>query len=445
LLARTFVPPTQAGRTGWLKRLVHDGLPSALVLGALPLLVLAAHLVFRKGYYGEWVPNTYHAKVAFTAERLALGVHYLSKGALFWVLGLPCLATAVAFAKDRHRRRRVLVLLPMLLAWVSYVVAIGGDIMPQRRHLLVALVLTVLLGAEGLAWLVARGGRTSLFAYVVAVVSVAALVVQQRDDPEKTWALRDLWHWPARPIGSFFRASFGDKDPLLAVDAAGALPYFWKGRALDMLGLNDAWLAKHPPSRFGTGPLAHELGDGDYVWRRKPDIIVFHLPTGLEAAEWRGGRELQAKAEFGAFYQFVTFETPLPTRETGHAWFRKEDSSLGVQRSATQIVVPGHLLSSDRRGRIRLDPEGWVGADVWPEAPARLDFLTLKPGRWLVAAEGRGHVTLSISDGPGRQPFARGVDRVVAVVPRSTSAVTIAAELAWGDMARVRSVTLTRQ
>ena len=55
------------------------------------------------------------------------------------------------------------------------------------------------------------------------------------------------------------KEAFGDQQPLYAVDNAGCLPNFSGLPALDMLGLNDHYLAHHPPPNIGTGYLGHEL------------------------------------------------------------------------------------------------------------------------------------------------------------------------------------------
>ena len=39
-----------------------------------------------------------------------------------------------------------------------------------------------------------------------------------------------------------------------------------------MLGLNDYHIPRNPPRNFGEGSIGHELGDGDYVLRREPDL-----------------------------------------------------------------------------------------------------------------------------------------------------------------------------
>jgi arabinofuranosyltransferase len=47
----------------------------------LPFVFLCAQVGFRLAYYGTLVPNTAHAKLAFTIERLSLGGLYLTKRA----------------------------------------------------------------------------------------------------------------------------------------------------------------------------------------------------------------------------------------------------------------------------------------------------------------------------------------------------------------------------
>ncbi len=66
---------------GWRLRTLQLG----LLLGLLPGLFVVTHLAFRLGYYGEWVPNTAHAKVAWTSERIEVGWQFLSE-AIRWAL-----------------------------------------------------------------------------------------------------------------------------------------------------------------------------------------------------------------------------------------------------------------------------------------------------------------------------------------------------------------------
>src|SRR2546428_240647 len=66
-------------------------------LALLPFAACAAQFAFRLDCYGDWLPNSAYAKVAFTRERLRAGLEYLGVG-LLWLaaLALPALASVVA-------------------------------------------------------------------------------------------------------------------------------------------------------------------------------------------------------------------------------------------------------------------------------------------------------------------------------------------------------------
>ncbi len=67
----------------WQRRM---RLRDALV-GALPLLMVAAHLVWRRWFYGEWLPNTFYAKVVEAWPEAGLryfGCFALENGAWLW-------------------------------------------------------------------------------------------------------------------------------------------------------------------------------------------------------------------------------------------------------------------------------------------------------------------------------------------------------------------------
>jgi arabinofuranosyltransferase len=90
-----------AGWQCWRRALSWRG----LVGGLLPLLVVAAHAVWRRSFYGEWLPNTYFAKVV--AGWPEAGARYfacfaLENGAWTW---FPIAAAAAWVALRRHGAR----------------------------------------------------------------------------------------------------------------------------------------------------------------------------------------------------------------------------------------------------------------------------------------------------------------------------------------------------
>jgi hypothetical protein len=61
----------------------------------------------------------------------------------------------------------------------------------------------------------------------------------------------------------------------VAVEAAGALPYYSQRPTIDILGLNDRHIASLDVATIGQGKPGHEKIDIPYVLDRRPDIIPY--------------------------------------------------------------------------------------------------------------------------------------------------------------------------
>jgi hypothetical protein len=385
-----------------------------------------AQLIFRRVYYGAWLPNTAHVKLALTAARVSQGWEYVG-GAEPYLRSLVVLALAAAAVAmtDRTSRRRVAIPLASLVAWTAYVVVIGGDISPARRHLVVSIVLLAMVTAEGVHVLARRGAGARVLAAAVAAFALVMLARAQRDDPEKKHAIDDTWVWTGRDVGRFLSRAFAREKPLVAVDAAGTLPYFAPELpCLDMLGLNDRVIANIHPPDFGTGFVGHELGNGDYILSRKPDLIAFHNSLGDEAPAWRGGKEMKLNPDFVRLYQFVTFEAPGGVRT--RLWVRREDGRIGVQRNEGEVVVPGYLFVGPTSVVADMDSAGRVGLRIDDGNRAFFRGVSLPPGRWSARVEASGDIEVSVAmrrwqataDGspPDEIRFEVGEESVVSIL-----------------------------
>ncbi|MCB9876573.1 MAG: hypothetical protein H6835_03135 [Planctomycetes bacterium] len=118
------------GVVWWLRR-AWPG--RCLVVGGLPVLMVVAHLLWRRWFYGEWLPNTYYAKVSTPWPDA--GVRYLASfviehGVWWWLL----LVAAWLLPAARRWRAARTVSWPALAATAAmllqvgyYVVQVGGD------------------------------------------------------------------------------------------------------------------------------------------------------------------------------------------------------------------------------------------------------------------------------------------------------------------------------
>jgi hypothetical protein len=128
--------------------------------------------------------------------------------------------------------------------WLLYLAAIGGDHFPGRRLLHGAIAPLALLAARPARWLA--------FPVVAMAATCAVLlaamwnVVAARSDPQTAELRSETWEWRGKVLGEALARAFGDQRPLLAVDAAGAVPFYSRLPALDLLGLCDRTIAKTP-------------------------------------------------------------------------------------------------------------------------------------------------------------------------------------------------------
>jgi arabinofuranosyltransferase len=337
-IATLIVTGWMSGRTAVVRH--------ALIAAAGPAICFGGQLIFRLAYYAEWVPNTALVKIAGTATHRAFGIDYLTSG--FWALSpmsavaLACLVVLVVIPSSRNRG---ILLTAMTAVWSAYVVFVGGDIFPAYRHLTAVIVVLAFALAEA-ASLLSNALRTRRIVFAgLSVIVLSAFVPYARGQGEDKWikrAMTERWEWEARDLALLLKEVFGKEQPLVAVTAAGSLPYWSELPSLDMMGLNDYYLPRHRPPDFGKGMVGHELGDGQYVLDQKPDIIIFDV--GSPNPSWRTGDQLKALPEFSERYSPVRVRSE-PSGVTAVLFVAKDSSRIGIRRTNERIEIPGFLFT----------------------------------------------------------------------------------------------------
>jgi arabinofuranosyltransferase len=420
-------------------------------------------LCFRLAYYGDWVPNSAHVKLGFSLPRILHGLAYVGIG-LAKLAPLAALAT-VAMAGARRagaRKGRARLLMAMATAWLLYLVIIGGDIFPAWRHLVVVVVLAALLSAEGLEWVIARFHRRRWAVVAAVVTSLGLLAFLQATDAENIRTRAERWEWDGQVVGRLLRAAFGPRQPLLATDLAGCIPYFSGLPTIDMLGLNDRWIASHPPADFGTGQIGHELGDGRYVLGRNPDLVGFTEERGA-MPRFRVGWEMVRDKRFFSSFQPVMFEGDDPRRFAWLIWVRREGGRIGIQREELRVTVPAYFLASgpDVRTTLGNDPQiprlgigsgildrttGAIGCLVRSGAPRELADLPLPPGRWIVAASPavEGILIEALRGLDDRRPLSLDQECTIDVSPGSDGRITFVVSTAIPEGVHLQSLVFTK-
>ncbi len=250
----------------WFAGALRRGLPFAVVVGT--------HMLWRHSFYGDWVPNTFHAKVDPGPLVWAGGLEYAANGARQF--GLFLFVLPYLLLRSGPGRAGRLVCAFISTAYLAYIVSVGGDYMPTFRFLLPLIPLWCALAAASTSVLGERlGGQQGRRLATLVFVIMGAL---------GTWVgYDDGEFWPEQDVQQARLVAAGKKlneilpaDAWMAATACGRVPYFAERRCIDMMGLSDAHIGRKPSAEMDTLFLeGHLKGDGRYVLDRQPDVIVF--------------------------------------------------------------------------------------------------------------------------------------------------------------------------
>lgn len=74
-------------------------------------------------------------------------------------------------------------------------------------------------------------------------------------------------------IGKVLEEYFPEQNVSIAVSAAGAIPYYSRLPTVDILGLNDAWIARHGEN-WGTRPGHSKHATLDYLKQKNVHLLI---------------------------------------------------------------------------------------------------------------------------------------------------------------------------
>jgi hypothetical protein len=247
----------------------------ALAWTGLLLVVLVPYETWRILTYDDWLPNTFRAKVGWSGGQVIRGLAYLRDAAL--TFGWP-LSIALALAGLSRRPAGYAAGVGFLVAYLTFVVAVGGDGLPMHRFIAPAVALMAVAAARGAdrLWeaLPSGGLRAAL------VAALALLAGASMGNPEGGAYANFAFHrdeeiprWTR--VGNWLRANATPGDSVACVPV-GAIGYYSDLPVIDMVGLTDAHIARKEVPGMGQGWAGHEKHDGAYVVGRRPTFLLLN-------------------------------------------------------------------------------------------------------------------------------------------------------------------------
>ncbi len=262
-------------------RSLREKTEQSLAMAAPLLIIIGGWFVWKIFYYGNIFPNTFYVK-ASSITSVERGLNFLYVFLIsysLWPFVLLGLFFGNRFLKES--RVRFGMLLSVLFLWIAYIIKVGGDFM-EFRFLVPVLPLFFL----SVVWL--------LFTVIpypsIRFIGIALILwgtihhaetfsYNTEDRIEPTDDLRGHlydedknWTGIGKILGERFHF---DTTMTIATTAAGAIPYYSRMHAVDMLGLNDPWIARNGVV-VSTIPGHQRLAPLSYLISQKVNLIISH-------------------------------------------------------------------------------------------------------------------------------------------------------------------------
>ncbi|MBU1345223.1 MAG: hypothetical protein KKD66_26735 [Proteobacteria bacterium] len=304
----------------FLCKLISERKPDGKFL-LIFLLLYLPYFIWRYSYYGFLFPNTFYAKVGDNIvtqayRGLVYAYDFLKNS------GSVLLFPAIFFFIG-YRRFKMLYLSLMVFVFTAYVIRVGGDVLPQYRFFLPVLPIIYLMVQEGLRVILSTRIKVKGFQirhitiiFVLVLIPIFIKLAFASTLAYINQPIPDKLPQDGKRFAEYLLAD-SNSGKTIAVNSAGALPYYFKNRAIDMLGLNDVHIA-HTKSTVKIKEVkatGHERHDGAYVLSKRPDYIIFGSSSNPRLM-FPGDLEIFQSKDFIKEYE------PVVIRETsGEGWF----------------------------------------------------------------------------------------------------------------------------
>lgn len=241
-------------------------------------IIYIPYFIWRYNYYGYLFPNTFYVKVGEPSTAL------IARGLSYILYAVPLfnpqavLLIASGFFWYGSKRTKTL-LFTFIGLYIGYLVIVGGDFLAGfgPRFVIPLLPAIYLLGVGGVYGLTKRFNQYGRRLLGVTLFALLFLIFTIWSIPERTSfvALEETQHRGWVELAKWMSNQVAPGQ-VLAIDAAGIIPYYTDLYTIDMLGLNDLYIA-HLDIVTGENAAGHEKFDPEYVLSQCPTYIGTYI------------------------------------------------------------------------------------------------------------------------------------------------------------------------
>jgi arabinofuranosyltransferase len=235
-----------------------------------------AYSAWRINHFNSVVPNVFFAKTGLGIAGMEVGIRYLftwaaGSGHIF-ILFLVSLISMIFYKKTKNICSGIYSPFLFVLVYLSFVIYVGGDFMPDHRFVMHVVPLLIGCGIICLGNAAPKRKLARLvFFLVVLILLTANLLSILHYNYGTYYSHTKKWHqdqakWYGNTASWLVRNS--DRSSVIACGDIGYVGFVTDvDRLIDTNGLVDRYLARHP----GAASLN---SDPDYVISESPDFIV---------------------------------------------------------------------------------------------------------------------------------------------------------------------------
>jgi arabinofuranosyltransferase len=254
--------------------LVYLTIPSSIVIGSW--------LFWKVGYYGDILPNTYYAKATFSSALIfERGLEYIYVFfQSYWLI--PFIFLSIFYTNKLLVQAQINVFFTLISVWFLYIIRVGGDFM-EFRFIVPVLPFLFLLFCYLISLLKNRRVQGALISIIIIGTLHHFYVFNVHKDYKGIESISKLHghiineneNWDR--VGSILKEMFLEtEDPvIIATTASGAIAYYSQLPNIDMLGLNDRWIARNG-IYTGVRPGHQKCASIEYLLKRNVNLVIGH-------------------------------------------------------------------------------------------------------------------------------------------------------------------------